>query len=86
MEPGKHLQKTIGALLIVAMLHTIFALSELLAARSAVAQGAAIDKRALLGACLLPVVFVLLAVAGLAALIPSLRASRINPVDALRTE
>jgi hypothetical protein len=62
VQHGKHLQKVIGALLIVAILHTIFAMSELLAARSAIAAGAAIDKGALTGTMLLPVMFVLLAV------------------------
>lgn len=62
MEPGKYLQKVIGALLIVAILHTIFAMSELLAVRSALAAGAAIDRTALAGAFLLPFAFVLLGV------------------------
>jgi hypothetical protein len=62
VEPGKRLQKSVGALLIVAILHTLFAFMVLSQARAAARQGASIDTRVLIEALSLPLAFYALAV------------------------
>ena len=62
MEPGKRLQRSVGALLIVAIVHTLFAFMALSQARAAAHEGIAIDHRAMMIALGLPLAFYALAV------------------------
>jgi hypothetical protein len=61
VEPGKPLQKPVGALLIVAILHTLLAFMAMTQARTAARQGVAIDGRAMAIALTLPLAFYALA-------------------------
>jgi hypothetical protein len=62
VEPGKRLQKSVGALLIVAIIHTLLALMAMSQARAAAHEGIAIDGRAMAIALTLPLAFYALAV------------------------
>ena len=57
MEPGKRLQKSVGALLIVAILHTLLAFMAMSQARTAAREGLPIDGRAMAIALTLPLAF-----------------------------
>ena len=69
MEPGKRLQKSVGALLIVAIIHTLLALMAMSQARTAAREGIAVDGRAMAIALSLPLAFY--ALAGLARWMPA---------------
>jgi hypothetical protein len=62
VEPGKRLQKSVGALLIVAIIHTLLALMAMSQARAAAHAGMPIDGRAVANARTLPLAFFAVAV------------------------